>query len=667
MSDDPRSRLLHRGGTGFSRRAPLVAVAVAVALVASTLGPSVVYPASAGTQPPAQSTSGGRRPIPAGQLGGPFTAASVRSAEVVLARSGVATVADEKSKVALVAVTRPVRMSFTRAQVQAMALSAADGGGILGSALDAVSPAAKGLAPFSYVLASWVLNEATPAAEAVHTVMGTQDWKKAPSVIFPTIALPLFVADVIAHTPAHPAAPKASGALAEQAMGFFDAPCSTVSDFVQSTLVSVFNALQLTPATGSGVGAAIGNFFVTLWNGVVALAQLVVQGLINKVSQYVVSKIRLAAGVAVIIAHIVAYLNPWSVKVSGIPNPVEAGGIGAFSAKVDTGNGISAWPPALLDCLPAGVNLPPLDAAHANATWSLAGAVSARSPTAITLSSLGQGRLDFATTAPATGSGCSSAGSAPPAQTGSATITVTRPGTNQLKSVVTNMVANGFGVAGSIVSPVLQSLLEPLLDQALGALASLTNVNGTGYVTVTYPAPGASHCTTTTSSTTTTTPTTKALVCPRGPFVKDVLSLSFSLDETTFLDMPGLLSCLYVPPTDEIIDCPQGDGSFINGAGGECQLVQINESTGETAQDVTTNTFCQIHKPCASQSRIPSSAVDGGIAYEATGPSSDPKAILIVAEKNGFEVDLGVGWEANAAAMEALIRDLFAEYLGASA
>lgn len=55
-------------------------------------------------------------------------------------------------------------------------------------------------------------------------------------------------------------------------------------------------ALQLTPATGSGVGAAIGNFFVTLWNGVVALAQLVVQGLINKVSQYVVSKIALPPG-----------------------------------------------------------------------------------------------------------------------------------------------------------------------------------------------------------------------------------------------------------------------------------------------------------------------------------------------------------------------------------
>jgi hypothetical protein len=225
--------------------------------------------------------------------------------------------------------------------------------------LDAVGPLTKGLAPFSYVLASWVRNEATPGAEAVRALMGPQDWRRAPSLIFPTIDLPLFVADVIAHTPPGTGGPgkaaTAAGATrAEQAMDFFDAPCSTVSNFVQDTLVSVFDALKLTPAAGGGPGAALGNFFVTLWNGVVALAQQVVQGLINKVSQYIVSKIRLAAGAVVIIANIVAYLNPWSVKVTGIPNPLVAGGIGMFSAKVDTSNGISAWPPALVDCLPAG-------------------------------------------------------------------------------------------------------------------------------------------------------------------------------------------------------------------------------------------------------------------------------------------------------------------------
>jgi hypothetical protein len=54
----------------------------------------------------------GRAAIPAGRLGGAFTEASVRSAEEILARNGVATVADEKSTVALVAVSGPLRMNF---------------------------------------------------------------------------------------------------------------------------------------------------------------------------------------------------------------------------------------------------------------------------------------------------------------------------------------------------------------------------------------------------------------------------------------------------------------------------------------------------------------------------------------------------------------------------
>jgi len=661
---------LRRRGAGAWHRHTAVALVVAVALVASVLA-SLAAGGSATSAFASTPLTGRPRPaIPAGELGGPFTAASVRSAEEVLADSGVATVANETSKAPLVGVTGPVRLRFTRAQVQAMALQAADGGGILGATLGSVATTPRGLPPFSYVLASWVLNAGTPGSRAVHNLMGPQDWHKAQSVVFPAIALPLFVSDVVANTPKHKASSlnaagenaNSAAAMAE-AMGFFDAPCSTVSNFVQDTIVAVFNALQLTPASGGGVSAGIANFFIKIWNGVLVLAQQVVQGLINKVSAYVVSKIRLAAGAAVIIANIVAYLNPWSVKVTGIPNPVAAGGIGLFSAKVDTGNGISAWPPALVDCLPAGVELPPLDAAHADATWSVAGAVSATSATSVTLSPLGQGHLDFATTAPATGSGCSSAGPAPPPQTGSATITVTRPGAKELKQVVTDMVSNGFGVAGSIVSPVLQAVLSPIFDKIFSALSYLTDVTGTGYVSVTNEAGAPARCTTTTAATTTTAPANKALVCPGGGRVASELGLSFSLDGTTFVDVPGLLVCNYVPPDDEIISCPQGDGSFINGAGGGCQLVQISESTGASAQGLNANGFCI--DGCDSQGPLPGSAVGGDAAYEAIGEKlTDPKAILVEGVKDGFEVVVVVGWEADVGASEALIKALFEQYFG---
>ena len=346
----------------------------------------------------------------------------------MLARSGVATVANEGSKVPLVSVVGSVRERFTRAQVETMALSAADGGGIAGSTLSSVVKTAKGMAPFSYVLASWVLNAATPGSEAVRRLMGTQDWRRAPSITFPTIALPLFVSDVIANT-AHvgghaPAvASVAVGASATvsgttsvmQPMGFFDAPCSTISNFVQDTIDGVFNALRLTPASGGGAAAGIANFFVTLWNGAVVLAQQVVQGLINKVSQFVVSKIRLAAGTAIVIANIVSYLNPWSVKVTALPSAVVAGDIGEFRAKWQPATASRRGQPrcstAFLRVWICRPSTPPTP----KATWSVTAPVFARTPTSIVLDSAGHGSLGYGTApAPRSGSGCSSASGQPP-------------------------------------------------------------------------------------------------------------------------------------------------------------------------------------------------------------------------------------------------------------
>jgi len=627
----------------------------------------------AATAPSAQAAPAAGRSVPPGQLGGPFTAASLGAAEDVLARSGVATVANEGSKVPLVRVVGSVRELFTRAQVETMAVSAADGGGIAGSTLASVVKTAKGMAPFSYVLASWVLNAATPGSEAVRRLMGTQDWRRAPSITFPTIALPLFVSDVIAntpraggHAPAAASAPVAATTAVLQPMGFFDAPCSTISNFVQDTIDGVFNALRLTPASGVGAAAGIANFFVTLWNGAVVLAQQVVQGLINKVSQFVVSKIRLAAGTAIVIANIVSYLNPWSVKVVALPSSVVAGDIGEFRAQVAPGNGISAWPTALLDCLPAGVDLPPLDAANAKATWSVTAPVFARTPTSVSLDSAGHGVLGYGTTpAPRSGSGCSSeSGPSPPPAVGSATLIVARPGIEQLKQLAVNMITNGFGVAGSIVSPALQAIVDPLLAPAVSALGDLISVRGTAYVVVTHQGGASSaHCTTTTAATTSTTAATKTLLCPDASVAKGVLGLTYPLSEFYYLlKDPTYVSCIYTPGTSTV-ECPDGDGSFVNGASGGCELVQVSELTGASGS-LNTSSFCADHGPCESQGPLPSDALDGGAAYEAKGPETDRAAIYIVARKAGFEVDLGVGWEASTAGSEALIRYIFAQHFG---
>ena len=143
---------------------------------------------------------GGAPSIRPGQLGGPFTAAWVKSAEEVLARSGVATVAKEGSKVALVTVVGPVRERFTRSQVESMALSAADGGGITGAALGSAVRTTKGLAPLvsARVLGAELAHAGVRGRASHYGYPGL-----APGAVdrFPIIALPLFVSDVIASTP----------------------------------------------------------------------------------------------------------------------------------------------------------------------------------------------------------------------------------------------------------------------------------------------------------------------------------------------------------------------------------------------------------------------------------------------------------------------------------
>ena len=66
--------------------------------------------------------------------------------------------------------------------------------------------------------------------------------------------------------------------------------------------------------------------------------------------------------------------------------------------------------------------------------------------------------------------------------------------------------------------------------------------------------------------------------------------------------------------------------------------------------------------------------VAGTRVYEATWPftsgnfktasEADPAAIYMVAVKEGFEVDVGVGWDAPTARSEALIRAFFAQHFG---
>jgi hypothetical protein len=492
------------------------------------------------TLPAAAQSTSSHRVGASGLLAAHFTSASITNAEKVLAQSGIATVAEESSTKPLVKVAGAVRITFTQPQVRAMALGAAEGSGVSGAAPDAAAPVATGDIPLSYLLASWVSTEKTPAALAIRKLMGTQDWKDAPAVVFPTIALPLFVGDVIAASASQAASTPSDIANSADAdpnrtptsvdlTGLSDSPCSTVSNFIDSTLNAVINALMLNAPTGAGVGAKIGTFFVGLWNGALVLAQAGISGLITVVTAPVVSAIQTVAAAATVITAVVSYLTPWSVQVTPAPGSVNAGDGGIVNAAVNDGSGGTDYPSSISNCagsLSPPVTLPTLSSAKSDATWTLAGAISADGATNVKLDEHGKSDINYKTTSTTSSPSCAKASSStcrstdtssnsctasgngsdqsptPTGDTGTAMITITRPGVDALKNLVSSMITSSLGLIGGVAGGVVRSLVEPLLQSALAPLADLLKVTGTGYVTVN---PTSSTTSSTPKSTTSTT------------------------------------------------------------------------------------------------------------------------------------------------------------------
>jgi hypothetical protein len=434
----------------------------------------------------------GRPTLAAGALGGPYTSGSVGAAELVLAQNGIATVADESSTAALVPVKGGTRLRFARAQVQSMALGAANGAGISGSALDFATTTPAGDVPISYLLAAWVSKGTTRSAHAIRTIMGSENWTQAPTIVFPTIALPLFVSDVAAAMPANPTASGTNpqGGTIIHLAGVTNAPCTLVSNFIDTTLASVFKSLAL-DAPSASPGSSVGRFFVGLWNAAISLAQAAITGLVHAITAPVVAAIGSISAAVAVISEVVSYITPWSVKVTADPTTITAGDSGSFSAAIDSPPG-AGYPATVTDCASAlGITLPKLGAGGADATWTLAGppAMTATSATSVTLDEAGSTKIDYSTTA--SDSGCAAGSSG--AEGGSGTLAVKRQAVDDLQTLADSMLTSGLGIAGSTVGSIVHSILDPILGAILGELDSLTRVNGTGTVII-NPKSGSADC-----------------------------------------------------------------------------------------------------------------------------------------------------------------------------
>lgn len=647
----------------------MVTALVAVSLVVSGCASS--SPASTASESAAKAAG---HDIPAGQLGGAFTAASVGSAEHALAQSGIATVSDETSSTPIVAVTGPVRMMFTQAQVRGMALQAADGGGTMGSTLDSTFALPQGYPSFSYLLAAWVSTIDTAGATAVRTVMGPQTWTEAPAVIFPAIAMPLFVSDVIAATSSSDPAPTPSataqrwqigGAAAAQLTGFSNAPCTTVSNFIKGVLNTVINALMLSAPSGTGVLSKIGKFFVTLWNTALTLAQAVAGLLASIPARFVAAIQTVAAGVAVV-AQIAAYLLPWSVKVTPTVQTVAGGDGGSVHAMVDAGTGSATYPAAVMDCAnQAKITLPPLNGANLPAVWALGGAITASGATSVTLDGAGSSSIDFTTKAHPQEGSCPGEPGLKAGDLGFVSITVTRSGIDSLQQFVDNLLNTALG---NIAGPIVASLLDPILESIKAQLSALTQmVVGSAAVVVTQQSSsGGAPCPSPTA-TATPSPGAQQLSCTSWETVASALGLDKIGQSATIISGNGTLSCLYLPPEgfDYPGVCP--NGGDVNEET-NCFDVQITYSTGGSPSDAAAsgNEYCHLTPMCAVFT-IPGAAVNGeaaeGFDWSTIGNSGSQKDINdVTAEKNGLDVDLSA--YVSIALEEHLMAIIFTQYFG---
>lgn len=306
-------------------------------------------------------------------------------------------------------------------QVHAMELQARNGGGALGSELDAIAATAPGEPTASEMVLAWAVGTPTPAAALARELLGDQvelpdvdlstldaeeladlDRRRSAEFVFDAtevtlsdLVLVLFLSDVATAAAlvvemdggddAGSAAPGGVAALVAPAMlvptGASAATpgglCSAVTGFVSDVISEVFSAIPRLPEVrrfpwGSLPGfvtdllTGIANGAMWLWNTVVEGARVVVEGTVLTVTSALLEPIARVAGLVGTLAQIASLLRPWEVAIT--PEPaVNRKGVapegplpGAVTARVDLG-GYDEWPPHIADCAEqAGAPLPPL-------------------------------------------------------------------------------------------------------------------------------------------------------------------------------------------------------------------------------------------------------------------------------------------------------------------
>jgi hypothetical protein len=283
-----------------------------------------------------------------------------------LARGGVAVTDEVTSQTPVAALSgQPSAMRFTRWQIRTLVAEANAHGGYLGSELDALAAPPPGVPSFSMLVSAWLTRNEGPLANYASGFMNAPDYKHTATIVFPSIVVLSFIADVARPSAAAAAKPTAfdlgpyiaTPALAD------GGPCSLASSWVSSVIANVTAAIQ---ANGSG-------WLSQLWNTLVSIAGTAISVTINAVTQPLLGFVTRIASITATLMQLSSMFKPWTVKLTADPTVQTLDTTpqtGTFDATLDAQP--IPWPAVLKDCVStlSGTALDDAGYKDAPITWS---------------------------------------------------------------------------------------------------------------------------------------------------------------------------------------------------------------------------------------------------------------------------------------------------------
>ncbi|MFC6356771.1 hypothetical protein [Luethyella okanaganae] len=435
-----------------------------------------------------------------------------------LEAGGIVVVADEAA-----VASQPTALTLTEVQAERIVAEANAGAGVTGAALEAVAPVPADHPPIDYVLAAYVSQAELPGAKRVQALFDADiDWTHAREIVFPTVAVALFVADMMllaaeqfgpeqseSGSPASAPPAAAGAATAIRAVWPAEAAglCSAATGFLSSVIQGLFDVLRVIPGVVDaldGLGV-FGKILSGILNAAINLAQGVVEGVVSVITQPILNVMRTAIAALGVASQVMSYFTNERLVVTPKPSnhlsfAVDPGPDvrGSFVASAHSLGG--DWPGVVRDCAQAsGVALPELIAPGGQTTWTVTSTVPLIIPDSTTtkVSADHTATLDFST-------GHESAEAAKgPERTAAAFATASIP-RKELGGFLDLAARSVDGVKGDILgripgplqsaaAQVFAATIDPIVAriraEIAGTVGGVLTLKGDGTVYVTFHAP----------------------------------------------------------------------------------------------------------------------------------------------------------------------------------